>query len=94
MPGLANARGDVPEPTAEQVLLRVLVEAHIATVPRRRGEKYLRTVAEKLAGEENFAAVFQIKPSPHASAARAARTQAAEMYRRWLPVLLARLNDD
>lgn len=75
------------------MLWRVHVEALLAVMPRKRGERYLRLMAEKLADEENLASVFQIRPSSHRAASRRATLQAAELLERTMPLFLARLTD-
>lgn len=94
VPELAVVPGELPEPSAEMILLRVFAEAYVATNSRRKGEKFLRFVAAKLADEENFAAVFPIQPTPTWGAARRAQRQAVGQYRAWLPALLSRVDVD
>lgn len=94
MPDLATAPGELPEPSAELVMLRVLVEAHVASMPRKKSERFLRMVAEKLAEEEALSAVFHIRPQTQRARLRISRRQAAEWYRCWLPTFVARMRDD
>lgn len=93
MPELLAAQVELPEPSAELILLRVMAEAYVATMPRKKGERFLRTVAEKLANEESFASVFPIRPTPQWIASRTARRQAVGQYRAWLPTFLARVSE-
>jgi hypothetical protein len=86
-------RTELPEPTAELFLLRVFAEAFISTMPRKRGEAFLRAAAEIMAREESLAAVIPIRPEDrHASAT--ARREAMATFRRDMPVFLARLPDE
>jgi hypothetical protein len=82
---------EFPDPTAELVLLRVFIEAHLETSPRKVGERFLLVAAEKLASEENMASVFQIRPHAHWPASQRARKQAVALFERYLPTFLARL---
>lgn len=91
MPELAHSPEDLPPPSAELVLWRVSVEAFIASAGRKRSERFLRLMAEKLANEENLSQVFHIRPSADALRVQRARREAAAMFERFLPVFLARL---
>ena len=81
----------LPPPSAELVLWRVQTEAIISVLGRRKGERFLRVMADKLANEENMSAVFQIRPSSERGAVSRARQEAAEIFKRLLPLFLARL---
>lgn len=83
---------EMPEPSAELTLIRVLVEAHLATCSRKKGERFLRLTAEKLADEESLSAVIPFSGASQHSGVRTARRQAAEVYRRLLPLFIARLS--
>jgi hypothetical protein len=71
------------------VLFRVHVEAMIATMGRKRAERYLRAMAEKLAWEEGLASVFHIRPIAQHAEVRRTRQQASAIFERMLPVFLA-----
>lgn len=81
----------MPEPTAALVLWRVSMESLLATMPRKKAERFLRDLAEKLAEEENLASVFQLRPKTERAATAVATKQAVEAYARFLPIFLARL---
>ena len=85
---------NVPEPSAELILLRVCIEAFLATQSRKRGERFLHTVAERLAAEANLAAVFHIRTSGQSPTYRQARTKATQLFEQCLPVLLASLPEE
>lgn len=70
------------------------MEAHLATLSRKRGERFLRLMAEKLAEEQNLSEVIAIRPSSQQQAVRRSRRQAAELFERLLPILLARLPEE
>jgi hypothetical protein len=85
---------ELPPPSAELILWRASMQAFIAVSGRKRGERFLRTVAEKLALEDNLSSVFQIRPTSETGAVQKARREAAEIYERYLPILLAQLPRD
>lgn len=87
----SRAASELPEPSAELVLFRVHVEAMLAVMGPKKGERYLRLMAEKLASEENLSALFHIRPRSDDAAVQRARSQAAELFRRHLPIFLARI---
>lgn len=89
-----SAPSDLPEPSAELVLLRVFVEAHLVTSPRKRGERYLRRVADALVKEANMAAVLQIRPREQIGAYRRALKEATTLFERYLPSLVASLPEE
>lgn len=93
MPELLAEPGEVPEPSVELLLLRVFAESYVATAPRKRGERFLRTVGEKLAKEVNLSAAIPIRPTSGRASMMVAQKQAAEVYLRWLPTFLARVGD-
>jgi hypothetical protein len=80
---------ELPPPSAELVLFRVHVEAMVATMGRKRAERYLRAMAEKLAWEEGLASVFHIRPIAQHAEVRRTRQQASAIFERMLPVFLA-----
>lgn len=82
---------DLPPPSANLVLWRASVMAFITVCGRRKAEKFLRIMAEQLAAEENLSSVFQIRPNSEHLAVRQARREAAEVFRRFLPLFLASL---
>ena len=82
---------ELPEPSAELVLWRVHVEAMLAVLSRKKGERYLTYMTERLAWEDNLSAVFNIRPQAQHAQVRRARRQAARIYERYLPVFHARL---
>lgn len=81
----------MPPPSPELVLWRASVQALLATMGRRKGERFLRIMAEQLAGEDNLSSVFNIRPTSEHARVRVVRRQAAEMFRRYVPVFLAGL---
>ena len=81
----------LPPPSADLILWRVTLEALLAGMSRKKGMRLLRAIADKVANEEVFAQISPIRKSPDRAALSMARKQAAEVFSRSLPVLLARL---
>lgn len=79
----------LPLPTAELVLLRVLAQAYLATVSRRRAEAFLRRASELLADEASVAALFPIRPREGVTALNKARREAVGVFRVLLPAFVA-----
>jgi hypothetical protein len=94
MPERAHKPEELPPPSAELVLWRVSVEAYLACAGKKRSERFLQLMAEKLANEENLSQVFQIRPTEDAIRVRRARREAVAMFERYLPIFLARLPRD
>lgn len=82
---------ELPAPSAELVLLRVLVQAHLATAPRRRGEAFLRVVSEILSTEERVTLLFPTRPKSQQSAVTDARRKAMAQFRQLLPAFISSL---
>jgi hypothetical protein len=82
---------ELPAPSAELVLWRVSLEVFISSLGRRKAERFLQLMADKLAGEESLSAVFHIRPSSEQGRVRAARRQAAAIFAAYSPIFLARL---
>jgi hypothetical protein len=85
---------DMPPATPELVLFRVQTEALLSVLGRKKGERFLRTMGEKLMDEANFADVAPIRRNADTDRIRVARREAAEAYARFLPIWLARLPRD
>jgi hypothetical protein len=85
-------RTELPEQSAELTMLRVLVEAHLATVSRKRGEAYLRAVVLTLEREEELSAIVPIRGARRQGAVTA-RREALAWFMMHLPVWLARVTE-
>lgn len=94
MPELASEPDELPCPSAELVLIRVMVTAFLKTAhmkPRSRAREFVRIASDLLADEESAALVFPIRPASQQQHAARARRQAVAMYRQYLPVFMAAL---
>lgn len=84
----------LPVPSAEMILLRVMVQAHLSTVSKRRGEAFLRACADILATEDSIALVVPIRDAGAHADIAVARKHAIAMFRGYLPTLIASLPKD
>jgi hypothetical protein len=89
-----KGEAELPAPSAELVLWRTSVQAFIAVCGKRKAEKFLRIMSERLAHEDNLSSVFQIRPVSEQAAVRVARRQAAVVFDRYLPLFLAGMPDE
>lgn len=79
----------LPSPSAELVLIRVFVQAHLATAPRKQAAAFLRHVATLLENEESIARLLPIRPcAQHGEVTRAQRGALA-LFRRYVPSFVA-----
>lgn len=90
----ASQPDDLPAASPELVLIRVFVQAYIATAhekPRRRARAFLHRASTILADEESVSMLLPIRPAAaHAEVSRA-RRQALAMFRQLVPALTAEL---
>lgn len=90
----ASASEELPAPSAELVLIRVMVCSYLATSgerPKRRGAAFLSEAARLLENEDTVALLLPIRPaSQHAELARA-RRRAVTLFRQLLPTFVASL---
>lgn len=82
---------ELPPPSPELVLWRVLTEAMVEELGRKRGERLLRTIARKLSSEESLSEVMRIRPASDDAAVAHARRQAMAFFRQTLPRLMGGL---
>lgn len=88
------APGDTVELRAMMKLWRVSVEAFIASAPRRRSERFLRLMSEKLAEEESLAQVFPIRPGTMRELDRLAVEKALVCFSRAMPMFVAAMREE
>ncbi len=81
----------LPEPSAELVLIRVLMASYLATASPKRGAALLREASRLLESEEAIASVFPIRPGSHHAAMGAARRRAVMAFRLMMPTFVASL---
>lgn len=85
---------ELPDPHPAFVLFRVQTEALIAVVGRKKGERMLKIMADKLATEQSLSEVFVARPATKHAEMQLARRHAANMFDRYLPTFLARLPEE
>lgn len=94
MPELAE-RPKGPSPvTAERVLLRVFVQAYLATAhekPQRRARAFLRRASSLLSDEESLAVVLPIRAKATDREISSARRDALAIYEQLEPFFVAAL---
>jgi hypothetical protein len=94
VPEFNPLEAELPAPSAELVLWRTSVQCFLAVSGRKRADRFLRMMADRLAQEDNLSSVFQIRPQSELSNVRIARKQAAAIFERYMPIFLAQLPDD
>lgn len=82
---------ELPAPSAEMVLLRVLAEAFLATSTPKRARAFMNVATSILADEESLSLAFPIRPASRQPEITKARRGAVAMYRQLLPTLMARV---
>jgi len=87
----ASAPENLPEPSPELVLFRAQTEAICAVLGRKKGMRFLETMASIIMAEENMSKVELIRRSPTWDQSRLARQEAAAFLSRHLPNFLYRL---
>lgn len=83
---------ELPAPSAELVLIRVLTSAYLATChvkPHRRAKAFLRAATKMLASEESASAILPIRPNTQLNAVAVARRQAVALFRQYIPMFTA-----
>lgn len=86
-----HAEPELPPPSAELVLIRVQTEALMAVLGPAKSRKLLRLMAEKLAWQETLSNVRVFRPVDEMAKVRTARRQAAAIFERLEPSLVAAL---
>lgn len=87
----SDSSEDLGTPTPEAVLLRVAISAHLSMISPKKGDIFLRRMAEILASEESFSAVVPIRPAPDLKLTHSARRRAMRLFQGMLPSLIARV---
>ena len=88
---VASESGELPEPSAEAVLIRVSISAFLEVIGRKRGSEFLKIMAEALASEERLSEILPIRPASDHEAVQKARRRALALFRAQLPVYLAKI---
>lgn len=94
MPETTPEPMELPDPHPAYVLFRVQTEALVAVIGRKKAERMLRIMAEKLATEQSLAQVFVVRPKTKHEEMRLARVHAANLFDRYLATFTARLPDE
>ena len=78
-----------PAPSAELILIAGFVQAHIATLPRKQADRFLKIAKDKFGQYCELAEVPRLRASEHDAALAHSILQAEAWYRASLPVFLA-----
>lgn len=82
---------DLPPPSPEIILIRVAISAYLSTNSKKKGDAFLKAMAEILRDETSLAAVVAIRGPAQADAVAKARRGAMALFRALLPTLLGRV---
>lgn len=82
---------ELPPPDVSLVLVRVAIESFIDVAGPKKGERFLKSMADRLASEERLSEVLRLRPASDEEAARRARREAMQWFRTMLPLFMARL---
>ena len=89
-PGGAEA-DDLPPPSAELVMLRVLIEAHLATHSRRKAARFLEAVNDLFDQHDQLRNAYRLRPDVYDDQVVEARRKARNWFNRLMSVYLRRL---
>lgn len=78
---------ELPEPSAELVLILALVQAHVETLPKRRRDRFLAAVDRVLGVNESTYNVLRFRPRSQDPEVLAAMRHARGWWRQALGVL-------
>ena len=81
----------LPPPRAELVICRVGIEALLDVLGPKKGERFLKCMADRLETEERLSEVIRIRASCEDGAVKQARQEAMMWFRQMLPTFMARL---
>ena len=87
----AVAPEEMPAPSAELILIRVFVEAFLATSTPKRARAFMSVATSILADEESVSLAFPIRPTQRQPQLTRARRGAVGLYKQLLPTLMARV---
>jgi len=71
----------LPPPSPELSLIGALVRAHLATLPKKKRQAFLRAVSEAFREFDEHHALIRIRPADEDPLVREARTLAANWWR-------------
>jgi hypothetical protein len=84
----------IPPPTPERILIRVALEAYMATAhskPRQRARAFFDFGSRLLQNEETVSALFPVKSNASRGELNRVRREACAIWEGWAPTLLARI---
>lgn len=90
-PNTPEDRAPPPATSPELILWRIQTAAMVGVLGPKKGQRFLRSMAELMANEESIAEITPIRGAASYAAIREARRAAIALYRQALPTLIARL---
>lgn len=84
----------LPPPSPAFAVLRMLVQAHLRTMGRRKAERFLRELSAIVANEESIRLLFPTRPKHERVAQADAQDEAAAWIRQMLPELIRSMPPD
>lgn len=91
MPEFAFERREQPSPMPAVAIMRMLMQAHLRTIGRRKAERFLRELATIVENEESIRLLFPTRPKHERAAQAAAQDEASAWIRQMLPELMRSL---
>lgn len=82
---------DLPPPSPELVMLRVLLEAHLATLPRRKAIRFLEAANELFEQHDQLRNAYRLRADACDGQVQEARRLARNWFDRLVSVYLRRL---
>lgn len=87
----AEVPTELPDPSPALCALRMLVQAHLRTIPRRKGARFLDALAAIVESEESVRVMFPARPRHQRVAISTAQDEAAAWLRHVMPELVRSL---
>lgn len=94
MPNTSKATDPLPVASPSLSALRMMTQAFLKTVGRRKGEKFIRELALIISREETVRTLMPTRPPEQRAAQERAQDEAAQWVRLVLPILLSSLPED
>jgi hypothetical protein len=92
--GVPAPSKELPATSASLSALRMMCQAHLRTMSRRRGERFIRELALVVSREESVRTLMPTRPREQRAAQEQAQDEAAQWIRLVLPILLSSLPDE
>lgn len=94
MPSNTKSTDPLPASSASLSALRMMAQAFLRTVGKRKAEKFIRELALIVAKEETVRTLMPTRPAHQRAAQERAQDEAAQWVRLVLPMLLSSVPDE